>query len=281
VVSGSKAPYGWTWHYDENGGKEVIIHEEQAAILRWLAEQYAEGVAAHNLKNQLNAKGIPSPTGIEWNDRSIVRLLSDQRITGKGAKIFAYQKRKTKQPLESIDLPDGTYPAIISEELFAVVQQRREINKADAIRASKEPEEYLLRAGFVKCAHCNKPMMAVKHRSQYIYRCTHNDMGHTNFILAKQLDERIWEWLQQLTDHITLIEQAVALATSTNKLQKDTEAIEHSIKSWRAKAQNYLSDLDDGSLIGDTRTAVRNALNNANKMIAMLEEERAQIMAGM
>jgi site-specific DNA recombinase len=281
VVSGNKAPYGWRWHYDEQGGKEVLLHEEQAPVLRWLAEQYANGVAANKLMQLLNERGIPSPTGKEWNDTSIVRLISDPRITGKNAKIFAYQRRQTKQPLEPIDLPDGTYPAIISEEVYQRIVERREINRADAIRASKEPEEYLLRAGFVKCAHCQKPMMAVKHRKSYIYRCFHTDMGHSNAILAKPLDACIWTWLQQLADHSLLIEQAIALATSTHNVQKDTDAIEQSIRSWKAKAQNYLNDLDDGNLVGDTRTAIRNALNNANKMILHLEEERAQLMAGM
>jgi site-specific DNA recombinase len=312
VVSGNKAPYGWQWFYYEvesKGGKkeimkEVITHKEQAPVLRWLAEQYADGVAGYNLMRQLNDKNLPqegsaaytlmqqlselglpwpppSPSGIEWNERSIVRLVSDPRITGKNAKIFAYQNRKTKQPLEPIDLPDGTYPAIISEELFEKIQERRVINKADAIRASQEPEEYLLRAGFVRCGRCNKPMMAVKHRGKYIYRCTHTDMGHSNIILAKPLDARIWEWLQQLADHITLIEQAVKLATSAGKIEKDTEAIEKSIITWKAKAANYLSDLDDDTLVGDSRTAIRNALNNANKMVAQLEEEKAGLMEGM
>jgi DNA invertase Pin-like site-specific DNA recombinase len=281
IVSGSKAPYGWQWQYDDTGNKQVMLHTEEAAVLRWLAEQYAEGVAAHSLRNQLDAQGIPSPTGIAWNETSIVRLLSDQRITGKNAKIFAYQKRKTKQPLEPIDLPDGTYPAIISEELFALLQQRREINKAEAIRASKEPEEYLLRAGFVKCAYCHKFMGAVKHRKHYTYRCIHGEGGHTNVIDAKTLDAQIWEWLRRLADHVSLIEQAIALATNADTLEQDTKAIEQSIRTWQAKASNYLADLDDGNLIGDSRTAIRNALNNANRMIVQLEEERVQLMAGM
>jgi len=300
IVSGSKAPYGWTWNYVRDAAtgkvmhKEVILNreairdkegnetgEDELSIIQWLAEQYADGVAAHELTRQLNERGIPSPTGMSWRDRSIVRLVSDPRITGKNAKIFAYQKRKTNQPLDSIDLPDGTYPAIISEELFERIQQRRESNIADAVRASRQPEEYLLRAGFVRCGRCHKPMFAVKHRQSYIYRCTHNTPDHTNVILSKPLDERVWQWLYQLADHVDLIEKAVELATSTDKIQEDTEAIERSIASWRAKANNYLSDLDDSSLIGDTRTAVRSALNTANKMVVMLEEERAQIMAGM
>jgi len=123
--------------------------------------------------------------------------------------------------------------------------------------------------------------MAVKHRKNYLYRCIHTNLNHSNTILSKPLDAQIWEWLLQLADHLAIIEKAVELATSTTRVQRDTEAIEHSIESWRAKARNYLNDLDDGSLIGDTRVAVRNALNNANKMVAQLENERAQITAGM
>lgn len=281
VVSGNKAPYGWLWVYQEDGTKTVELHPEQAPVLRWIAEEYAAGVAATALVAQLQARGIPSPNNIGWSHTTILRLISDERITGKGAKLFAYQRRKTKQPLAPVDLPDGTYPAIISEATFKEITRRRTINKADAIRASKEPEEYLLRAGFVKCAYCHKPMTAVHHRQNYIYRCTHTDMEHTNVILAKQLDVQIWQWVRELADHIELIEQAVALATSSTNIQKDTEAIEHSIAIWKAKAQNYLSDLDDGSLIGDTRAAVRSALNDATKMVLQLETERAQLRAGM
>ena len=97
-----------------------------------------------------------------------------------------------------------------------LLQQRRETNKAEAIRASKEPEEYLLRAGFVKCAYCNKFMGAVKHRKHYTYRCIHSEGGHTNVIEAKILDALIWQWLQQLADHVSIIEQAIALATNSD-----------------------------------------------------------------
>jgi site-specific DNA recombinase len=304
IVSGSKAPYGWNWLYSEDGNKTIVLNEGQTVVMQWLAEQYANGVTANNLKNQLNDKNPPaegtaacklmqqldnmdlpwpppSPKDVKWSDTSIMRLLSDPRITGTGAKIFAYQKRKTKQPLEPIDLPDGTYPAIISQELFDRITERRKINKAYSIRASRQPKEYLLRAGFIHCGYCTKPMMAVKHREKHIYRCTHTDMGHTNAILSKPLDAQIWKWLQRLSDHITIIEKAVELATSNTKIQQDTQAIEHSITRWKAKAKNYLTDLNDDKLIGDTRTAIRNELNNANKMISQLKAEQSQLIAGM
>lgn len=312
IVSGNKPPYGWDWLYHEEQRpdgrkdiwKEAVLHPTRVSVLRWCAEHYAVGISAHSLMRQLNDRTLPSedmpayplmcelralglpwpppsPDGMEWSDRTIVRIISDPRLTGRNAKAFAYQRRKAKLTLEPVDLPDGTYPAILSEELYQQIMERRTINQTEAIRASKQPEEYLLRAGFVRCGYCHKPMFAIKHRRNYIYRCTHSNQDHYNVILSKALDEQIWLWLQQLADHIDLIEQAVQLATSADKVQRDSEAIAKSIQTWKAKAANYLSDLDDASLVGDTRTAVRHALNNANKMIAQLEEEQAQIMAGL
>ena len=280
IVSGSKAPYGWDWIYDERGEKTVVTNTDQARIVRRIAEQYAAGVAANAIMGALNAEGIPSPNGMAWTTTTILRLICDSRIIGKG-RIFAYQNRKTKKPLAAIDLPDGTYPAIISEELFQQIMERREANRAEAIRANADPEQYLLRAGFVRCAYCDRPMAAIKHRQHHIYRCLKAIGEHGNTILAHALDEKIWQWLQQLADHVELIEQAVQLATSSTKIQQDTAALERSIQTWKAKATRYLEDLRDESLVGDTRTAIRNELNAANKMVARLEEEKAQVMAGM
>src|SRR5947209_3696359 len=83
IVSGSKAPYGWTWNYIKDAvtgkvlHKEVILNQEvirnmegvetgetEVTILQWLAEQYADGVAANELMRRLNERGIPSPTGM-------------------------------------------------------------------------------------------------------------------------------------------------------------------------------------------------------------------------
>jgi hypothetical protein len=73
----------------------------------------------------------------------------------------------------------------------------------------------------------------------------------------------------------------VELATSSDKVQEDAKARERSIAIWRAKAQNDLGDLEDGGLVGDSRTAIRNALNNANKRVMMLEQEKEQVVAGL
>lgn len=284
IASGKKAPYGWDWVRDELGKiSRIVINTPQAGVLRRAAELYADGVSAAAIVDQLNSEGIPSPDGIHaWTGQTLVALICDPRISGRG-RIFAYQRmsRKVQRRFEPLELPEGTYPPIISEELYGRLLERSNANKAWARRANAEPELYLLRAGFVRCGYCKHPMVATKNRHKYIYKCSHGIGHHMNNVLSDKLDAAIWQWLEQLADHFDLIEQAVHLATLLPDDEPDTDAIDRSIATWKSRADQYLEDLRDGTLIGDTRKAIRNELNNANKVIARLEGEKIQLTAGM
>lgn len=58
----------------------------------------------------------------------------------------------------------------------------------------------------------------------------------------------------------------------------EAKSIEASLVKWRAKAKNYLEDMDDETLTGESRASVRQALNNSNLVIEQLETEHAQVI---
>jgi hypothetical protein len=74
------------------------------------------------------------------------------RMTGKNVKLFVHKKKGAKQHLDPVDLPDGTYPAILSDEVYAKILERVEIGAKESTRNAKFPEMYLLRAGIARCA---------------------------------------------------------------------------------------------------------------------------------
>jgi hypothetical protein len=154
IVGGRKASHGWQWVYNEKGEKVVAAHDNsQLWIVRWLAIKYARGTSALELAQVLTSRGIQTPQGgKQWHPIMIRRILSNMRLTGK-AQNFAYPNYLAKEHLEPIDLPDGTYTAFISDELFAIVQERLARNKDESTRRSKRPEEFLLRAGYSRCAY--------------------------------------------------------------------------------------------------------------------------------
>lgn len=276
AVSTHKLRYGFAWA--DAAKTAIVLNEEEAAVVRWMAEQYAEGTATYNIRQQLNERGIPSPTGKQWLDATIMRILGDRRITGCNATAFRIKAKRYKTHHDTVPVPDGTYPSIISTELFEKIKRRMASNKTHASRASKNPEEFLLRAGYVRCSVCGWSMGArtdTKH-NWLCYRCRQHGS-----IVSKPLDTAIWHKVEELADHVTLIEEAIKLATQDKKLEHDAKAIDASIARWKASAANYLEDLKDSSLLGESRAAIRALMNDANAMVVRLETEKAQIAAGL
>jgi len=278
AISNHRIRYGFQWE-DPAAKDRIILNEEEAAIIRWMAEQYADGVGTVRLRGMLEQRGIPAPMGGEWSDYTIMSILSDRRITGTNMQAFRHKEKRYKSHHDTVNIPDGSYPAIISEELFERLQKRMETNKAQAIRSSKRPEDFLLRAGYVRCAVCHRGMRGLydARRNTFAYRCNN---GH-GFLPSKPLDDAIWECIERMADHVVLIEEAIALATNDNRLERNVRAIENSIATWQASADNYLDDLKDATLTGKSRTAIRKLLDDANKMVLELEAEKAQIAGGL
>lgn len=321
VVTGRKVPYGWRWEFNEKGEKiKIVYHEKQVWVVRWMAIKYAKGTSTIEIARELTRRGIPTPEGGEgskWQPIMIRRILGHTQLIGK-AQAFGYNTTKAKSHLEPVDLPEGTYPAIISVELYQKIQERLQRNKDESLRRSSDPEEYLLRAGYIRCGICGRKMHTrVDNEQQYrsmrsakakigkdgklmtiddsyrgsslkrfLYRCKPKDNAENicckgQEILSKEVDTWVWGELQKLADHVDIIKTAIELATSKNAIEADAKAIDASLASWKQKAKNYLEDLDDASLRGDSRASIRQSLNTANHMIEQLEAERAQILLGM
>lgn len=277
AVSTHKLRYGFQWE-DPAVKDKIILNEAEAEVVRLMAEQYAEGIAAHTIRQQLNERGVPSPSGAEWRECTIIRILGDRRITGENAQVFVNKAKRYKTHHATIDVPDGTYPAIISTELFERVQERMERNKTMATRSNKNPEEFLLRAGYVRCSVCGWAMGAksnVKY-SHNVYRCRQHGS-----IVSKPLDDAIWKRIEQLADHAALIEEAIKYAQADDRLQRDAAALDSSIAKWKQTAATYLEDLQDSSLTGESRAGIRKMMNDANIMVKKLEEERTQLNVGL
>ena len=62
--------------------------------------------------------GILPPKGETWHTRTLRRILTDPRMTGQNVQIFTVKNKRAKQHLDAVDLPDGTYPRILSDKLY-------------------------------------------------------------------------------------------------------------------------------------------------------------------
>jgi Recombinase/Recombinase zinc beta ribbon domain len=283
-------PYGRRWVYAQVNDRQVHDHielvEEEAAVLQRCAEQYADGVPLNSIVNRLNAEDVPSATGGLWHNGSLHRLLTDPRITGRNLTAFSMNRSKVKNPIGPVELPDDTYPQIISVELYERIMARAEYNREASPRNGAEPEQFLLRSGIARCKYCGNAMGTYINRrpdtnrkNQYLYRCnTRHAACYHHATNATALDKEVWDMAVQAADYQNLIEQSIILASRRDVTATELASVERAIATCKGKIANFEDDLADPELRGTTRAGIRNLLNAEYGQLEKLEVERAQLV---
>ena len=115
--------------YDVGPDGELTINPDEAAIVRWIFDQYLSGSSLGTIAVDLEKKGILSPTGkSKWNREALNKLLSNEKYTGR----VLLQKTVSVggSQIENDGLMDrylytDSHEAIISDEMFQAVQQKK------------------------------------------------------------------------------------------------------------------------------------------------------------
>lgn len=117
--------YGYT--RDDAG--RMVINTAQAEVVRLIFDLYLSGYSVLKIIRELQARGIPSPTGKEtWYKRSIETMLTNVKYIGTAVALQTttegYEKKK-RVPSQVIYQIDNDHEAIISKETFLAVQTQR------------------------------------------------------------------------------------------------------------------------------------------------------------
>lgn len=123
--------------------KKFVIDENNARIVREAFNMYAEGAAISEICEIFNQKGYKTSKNADFNKNSFRTMFKNKKYIG----IYKYKDKETK----------GGIPAIISDEMFDVVNKRLKENAASPSKG-KAKTEYLL-SQKIFCGHCNSPMI--------------------------------------------------------------------------------------------------------------------------
>jgi site-specific DNA recombinase len=224
------APYGYRYINKHQAGGEAYYQlvADEAAIIRQIFEWVGhDRLSLSGVSRRLHEQGLRSPKGnAYWNRASICDMLKNPAYKG----LAAYGKTRVGErlprlraprnqpdtprrshtchdtpPSEQIDIP---VPAIISEELFAAVQEQLEENRRRQREQRQRSAQYLLQ-GLTLCSCCGSAYCG-KHghkngRYPY-YRCLGADryrfggqrICHNKQIPAAALEAAVWNDVKEV-----------------------------------------------------------------------------------
>ena len=164
--------------YKKGTDGTLQIVEEEAKILRLIYLLYLVGKSSFTICNTLNALGIPTPRNDgDWNKTTALSILSNEKYKGDAllqktiTVDFLTKKRKTNEGEITQYYITEAHDAIVSPEVFEIVQETLEYRKNTKLRYTGS---YPL-GGRIFCSSCGsffgRKTLDKKRNSKEFWRC--------------------------------------------------------------------------------------------------------------
>lgn len=168
--------------------EEPQIHEEKAAVVRSIYDQYLYGRSLRMIKEKLDASGIPNPKGeLGWKTSSIKSILTNEKYCGDvlGQKtykegVIGGKVQKNNGQLPQV-LVQNNHPAIITRERFYAVQEemkRRTAAKSPSAKATTGRTSYASKYALSErlvCGECGtlyrRCTWTIRGKKKIVWRC--------------------------------------------------------------------------------------------------------------
>ena len=308
---GTRTPYGYRKDPDT---KKLIVDEEAAAIVRRIFAMCAGGSGPSQIARILKKEQILTPTmyaytryGIthtcldtahpyNWSNSAIANLLENEIYLGntinmKHSSRSYKDKRRVEHPREECLVFENTHPALITREVWDVVQRVRK-NK----RRLTKMEEQSKYSGLVFCADCGSNM--VLHRAHTMsasynhFTCrTYKKDGEActgHYIRECVLDEVVLEDLRRVTamarEHPEKFAAYIGSKQSA-ELQREIRRQEKELAAMRkrkAELDAIFKKLYEDSVLGRITTEQFQMLSGSyteeqNQIVASIPQKEADI----
>ncbi len=232
------APYGYRYVTIAEGGGEARyeIIDEQAQVVRQIFEWIGrERLSIGEVERRLTASETLTATGKTWWDRSVIWAMAKNsaykgqaafgktqagelrpRLRAQRGQSLQPRRARSTYPVPPEQWLPITVPALVSEELFDMVQVQLEENRRRA-RQSQRGAKYLLQ-GLLVCARCGysyygKPISSKARkgnpRSYAYYRCIGTDayrfggqrLCDNKQVRTDRLEQAVWQEVCQLLEN--------------------------------------------------------------------------------
>ncbi len=256
--TGGYTPYGFKVE-----GKKLVADENTAPVIRYVFEQYANGVSKKEIIDELNKRGVLLHSGRTLTYNSLQRALRNPKYMGK----YIYDGQEVV----------GGCEALISEEVFNAVQKRLDsVKRAPA--AGKAHEDYLLQ-GKAFCGYCGTPLVGESGRGRHggvyhYYSCGKKKRSHD--CTKKNEKKGFLEWyvVEQTVEYVLTPERIDYIAERL-VAKYDEEFNNKGIKDLERQAKKIENEIN--AAVDASLTAPEKVRSRYYEKIETLETQKADI----
>ena len=260
MIGTGKAKYGYTWGDEKH--TFYIVNPVTGTIIQHIFHLYVvEHMSMRAIAAKLHTEGVPTPGGKgHWGTTTVRRILKDKFYTGEGANRrikweWKDGKRKSRLHPNPTALPEGTVPAIVTKDIWHKAQEKLAVAKQEAARRNKEPEQTLLRAGYIHCGYCERAMTVVRHVTKLsgkkypepYYRCgatntpAHHKCQQLPIISVKKIDTITWQFVQDILNEFNMLKDI--LQNNSSPTIDDLASIDKLIKHTEEEQERTIADI--------------------------------------
>ncbi len=250
-------------------GKKLVIDEETAPIVRYVFEQYADGVGKKEIAAELNARGYRTKQGNLFNLNSFFRILGNKKYIG----VFHYNSEDDG----IIEVEDGC-PALIDKELFDKCERKSKATKR-APGHNKALVEYLLQ-GKIFCGYCGSPMVGESGQGRnktgyHYYACAARKKAHTCHKKNEKKDFLEWYITEQVVEYV-LTPERIDLISERVVEEYNKEFNDDAVRELERRLSKIDRDINE-TVDALIKTSSKIALDRINEKLSALELQKADI----
>ena len=148
--------------YDKDKDGNLVVNEEQAAIVRRIFKDYLAGLGFSLIAKGLKCDGIKTITGkVKWAESTVRDILRNEKYIGdallqKTITTDSFKRKRNKGEVQ-MHYVEGSHPAIISREDFTKAKELMVKRAESKGNIEGNREKYLQRyvfTGTIICGHC-------------------------------------------------------------------------------------------------------------------------------
>ena len=305
--NGGFAPYGYFLK-----DKQLFIQENEADAVRIIFDKFANtNMGFTKIAKYLNLQGIEKISRAngsltQWSTHFVRMIIDNPVYCGKIAfgrrareKVKGTKNEYKQTPQENYILAEGQHEAIISEELWNLAHEKRELTGVKSPSKIGRDRAHLL-SGILKCPKCGGPMYTNKHawtnkdgtyREIYYYVCSKaraergKSCDYTATLKKTDIEPLVIEAIRELIqnqDFAGEIKSRIGKEIDTSTLNRELRNYESKLREIELNKTRLENEID--SLPEDTRFRERKIhdmtlrLDGLYDIIVELEEKIEDVL---